>query len=374
MQVTAAVVERKQADFRLETLELADPAPDELIVRVVASGVCQTDLHGRDDYFGIPFPCVFGHEGAGIVERVGAAVTKVVAGDRVVMSSPACGGCPACRRGLPGYCASARRIKFGGRLRDGRAPFHRNALPVFGAFFQQSSFATHALATEGNVVKLPHDLPPEQAAAFPCGVNTGAGAVFNVLRPQPGASFAVFGAGAVGLAGLMAARIAGCATLVAVDLHENRLALARELGATHVCNPGKADPVEAIRRSTGGAGVDCALEAAGDPRALRHAVDCLAPMGVCCLAGSARKGVETALEMAQLQQGRALRGCIQGDAPPAEFFPVLFEHWRSGRMPVDRLIAYYDFADINRAVADSLSGRTVKAVLRIGSDYHVSSH
>ncbi|MGH8732812.1 MAG: alcohol dehydrogenase catalytic domain-containing protein, partial [Burkholderiales bacterium] len=186
MQVTAALVEAKHGDWRLETLELADPAPDELVVRVVASGICQTDVHGRDDYFGIPFPCVFGHEGAGIVERVGAAVTKVAPGDRVVMTSPACGACAACRRGLPGYCASSRRIKFSGRLRDGRIPFHRNSVPVSGAFFQQSSFATHALATEGNVVKVPDDVPLEVASAFACGVNTGAGAVFNVLRPVPG--------------------------------------------------------------------------------------------------------------------------------------------------------------------------------------------
>jgi aryl-alcohol dehydrogenase len=364
LQVTAAVVESRHADFRLETLELADPAPDELVVRVVASGICQTDVHGRDDYFGIPFPCVFGHEGAGIVERVGAAVKKVAAGDRVVMTSPACGNCAACRRGLPGYCAASRRIKFGGLLRDGRVPLRRGASPVYGAFFQQSSFATHALATEGNVVKLPQDLPLEHAAAFACGVNTGAGAVFNVLRPQAGSSLAVFGAGAVGLAAVMAARIARCASIFAVDLHDNRLALARELGATHVCNPAREDAVAAIRQASGG-GVECSLEAAGVPQALRQALDCLAPMGVCCLVGSARKGVDAAIEMAQLQQGRTLRGCIQGDAPPAQFFPMLFQHHQAGRLPVDRLIAFYDFADVNRAVDDSLSGRTIKPVLRI---------
>jgi aryl-alcohol dehydrogenase len=353
LQVTAAVVEARHADWRLETLELAEPAPDELVVRVAASGICQTDVHGRDDYFGIAFPCVFGHEGAGVVERTGAAVTKVAPGDRVVMTSPSCGGCAACLRGLPGYCASSRRIKFAGRLRDGRAPFHRNGVPVSGAFFQQSSFATHALATEGNVVKVPDDVPLEQAAAFPCGVNTGAGAVFNVLRPQPGSSIAVFGAGAVGLAALMAARIAGCATIAVVDLHDNRLQLARELGATHVS---KERPAGAF---------DFALEAAGSAVALRQAVECLAPLGVCCLVGSARKGTDVALEMPFLQQGRTVRGCIQGDAPGDAFMPLLFEHWRSRRMPVERLITYYEFAEVNRAIADSLSGKTVKPVLRI---------
>jgi aryl-alcohol dehydrogenase len=350
VRITAALVPEKGAPFRLEALELVDPGSDELVVRVAACGVCQTDVHGRDDYFGIPFPCVFGHEGAGTVERVGAGVTKVRPGDRVVMTSPACGNCIACRKGLPGYCAEARRIKFGGRLRDGRVPFSEE---VSGAFFQQSAFATHALATEGNVVKVPDDLPLEIAAAFACGVNTGAGAVLNALKPPPGSSIAVFGAGSVGLAAVMVARIAGCATICAVDLHENRLALARELGATHAA---QSKP----------AGVfDFTLEAAGSPQALRDAVDCLAPLGVCCLVGSARKGTEARLEMAQLQHGRTLRGCIQGDAPPAEFFPLLFELWRSGRLPLERLIAYYEFADVNRAVADSLSGKTVKPVLRL---------
>ena len=353
MRITAALVPEKGAPFQLETLELADPGPDELVVRVAACGVCQTDVHGRDDYFGIPFPCVFGHEGAGLVERTGSAVRKVAPGDRVVMTSPACGQCAACAKGLPGYCAEARRIKFGGRLRDGRVPLKKNDSPVSGGFFQQSAFATHALATEGNVVKVPDDLPLEIAAAFACGVNTGAGAVLNVLKPQPGSSIAVFGAGSVGLAGVMAARIAGCGTIFAIDPHENRLELALELGATHVS-----------REKPEGT-FDFALEAAGSPAALRNAVDSLAPLGVCCLVGSARRGVEAPLEMAQLQQGRTLRGCIQGDAPGDAFIPALFGHWRAGRMPIERLITFYELADVNRAIADSVSGRTIKPVLRI---------
>ena len=350
MRITAALVPEKGAPFRLEELELADPGPDELVVRVAATGVCQTDVHGRDDFFGIPFPCVFGHEGAGVVERVGSSVSKVVPGDRVVMYSPACGRCRACRRGLPGYCAESRRIKFSGRLRDGRSPFRQE---VSGAFFQQSSFATHALATEGNVLKVPDGVALDQAAAFPCGVNTGAGAVFNALRAQRGMSIAIFGAGSVGLAAVMAARIAGCDPIWAVDPHTNRLQLARELGATHVSTEKPAGTF------------DVTLEAAGSPIALRGAVECLAPLGVCCLVGSARKGTQVAFEMPFLQQGRTVRGCIQGDAPGDAFIPQLFDHWRAGRMRVERLITYYELGEVNRAVADSLSGKVVKPVLRI---------
>ncbi len=353
MRITAALVPEKGAPFTLEELELADPGPDELVVRVAACGVCQTDVHGRDDYFGIPFPCVFGHEGAGIVERVGEAVTGISPGDRVVMVSPSCGACNACRRGLPGYCADARRIKFGGRLRDGRVPLRRGDDPVYGAFFQQSAFATHALATQANVVQVPAALPLELAAALACGVNTGAGAVLNALRPEPGSSLAVFGAGAVGLAAVMAARIAGCRSIIAVDVHPSRLALARELGATHTVAASDALPME----------VDFSVEAAGSPAALRRALDCLAPLGVCCLVGSARKGVEAAVEMNRLQYGRTLRGCIQGDAAPGQFFPLLFEYWRQGELPVERLVARYDLQDINRAVAEAQSGEVVKPVL-----------
>ena len=367
MQVEAAIVHSKGTPYRIETVELADPGPDELIVRVIASGICQTDVHGRDDYYGTPFPCVFGHEGTGIVHRTGSAVTNVTPGDHVIMYSPACGSCPACQARLPGYCDSARKIKMNGLLRNGTMPFTRSGQGVHGGFFQQSSFATHSLCTAGNVVRVPKEVPFEALAAFPCGVNTGAGAVLNALRPSAGESFAVFGAGTVGLAGMMAARIAGCTTVIAVDLHDNRLALARELGATHTVNARNEDPSAAIRALTGGRGAKHVLEAAGEPKALRQAVDSTATLGTCCLVGSARPKVDASLEMVAIQWGRTLRGCIQGDAPGDEFIPKLIDYYRQGRMPVDRLVTTYDFADINRAVDDAVSGRTIKAVLRIGT-------
>jgi aryl-alcohol dehydrogenase len=367
MQIRAAIVAEKGGVFQIETVELAEPAADEVIVRVVASGVCQTDVHGRDAYYGTPFPCVFGHEGAGVVERVGSAVRKVRPGDPVIMVSPGCGACGPCGAKLPGYCVHARRIKFSGLLRSGAAPLRRGSEAVHGAFFQQSSFATHSLALESNVVKVPAHLPLEQLAAFPCGVNTGAGAVMNVLRPRAGQSFVVFGAGSVGLAGLMAAKLAGCAPIVAVDLHAGRLALARELGATHAIDARSEDVVVRIKALTGGLGADHVLEAAGDPRAFRQAVDALALVGTCCLAGSARPGTEVTFEMFQIQNGRTVRGCIQGDSDPDAFFPRLFALFEAGKLPVDRLITYYDFADIDRAAADMVGGRTVKAVLRMPS-------
>ena len=366
MQVTAAVMPERSGRWSLEQLELADPAPHEVVVRVVASGICQTDVHARDGFFPLPWPAVYGHEGAGVVERVGSAVTEVAAGDHVIMANPSCGECTNCREGYEAYCVRSRQIKSCGVRVDGTVALRRGETPVYGSFFQQSSFSTYSLATERNVIKVPRDAPLDVLAAFPCGVNTGAGAVMNVLKARPGDSFAVFGAGTVGLAGLMAAKIAGCDPIVAVDVFANRLALARELGATHVVDARRPDAAAEVRRIAGGAGVKFSLEAAGVPAALRAAVDALAPRGTCCLAGSARDGVEAALEMRTLQQGRIVRGCIQGESVVKEFLPRLVELYRAGRLPVDRLVRHYDFAAINDAVTDMLAGETIKAVLRIG--------
>jgi aryl-alcohol dehydrogenase len=258
-----------------------------------------------------------------------------------------------------------RRIKTSGVRLDGSVALRRGESPVYGSFFQQSSFATFSLATERNVIVVPRDAPLDVLAAFPCGVNTGAGAVMNVLKPRPGDSFAVFGAGTVGLAGLMAAKLAGCDPIIAIDVFANRLALARELGATHVVDAGGADVAAEVRRIAGD-GVKFSLEAAGVPQALRAAVDALAPRGTCCLVGSAAAGVEAPIEMRTLQQGRIVRGCIQGESVVKNFLPRLVELYRAGRLPVDRLVRHYEFAAINEAVADMLAGTTIKAVLRIG--------
>ena len=251
MQITAAIARAPGAPYQIGKLELAAPGPHEVIVRLAATGICMTDVHGRDGYYGTPLPCVFGHEGAGVVEQIGSAVTGVAQGDHVVMVSPGCGACVHCAAKLPGYCVHARQVKFSGLLRNGAAPLRDQSGPVYGAFFQQSSFATYALALESNTIGVPKHFAFEHLAAFPCGVNTGAGAVMNVLKPRAGESFAVFGVGTVGLAGMLAAKIAGCDPIIAIDLHDNRLALARELGATHVINAAHDEPVASIQRITG---------------------------------------------------------------------------------------------------------------------------
>ena len=365
MQITAAVVRERSGAFAIEQLDLCDPRADELLVEVAASGMCATDLHGRDAYYPTQFPKVFGHEGAGVVRAVGSAVTKFKPGDHVVMSYPWCGECPNCRTQRQSYCLHAFDLKMNGTRADGSTLHSQNGTPVYSAFFQQSSFGNFTIANERFAVKVRNDVPLTSVCALACGGQTGAGAVLNVMKPKPGDSFVVFGVGAVGLSGLMAAKIAGCDPIVAVDVHEHRLRLARELGATHTINHGgRTDVVAEIRKLTG-LGARCSLETSAIPAVFREAVDALMPAGTCILLGSARAGTEVSFETPFLQNGRTVRGVIQGDSVPQQFIPILADHIMAGRFPVERMITFYDLADINRAAAESSAGKTIKPVLRM---------
>jgi aryl-alcohol dehydrogenase len=365
MKVVAAVVFEKNGPFSIEQVDLCDPRDDELLVEVVASGMCATDMHGRDGYYSMPYPAVFGHEGAGIVRATGKSVTEFKPGDHVLMAYPWCGECPNCRSQRQTYCLHAGDLKHGGTRADGSTLHSRDGKPVYSAFFQQSSFGNFTVANERFAVNLRNDVPLEQVCALACGGQTGAGAVFNVMRPNPGDSFAVFGVGAVGLSGLMAAKIAGCDPIIAVDVHEHRLALARELGATHTINhSGRSDVVAEIKRITG-FGARYTLETSALASVLREAIEALVPAGTCVLLGSARTGTEVSFETPFLQNGRTVRGVIQGDSVPKQFIPQLADHIIAGRFPVERMITLYDLGDINRAASESATGRTIKPVLRM---------
>jgi aryl-alcohol dehydrogenase len=363
MKIAAAVVPSRSAPFEIETLDLATPLADEVLVRVVASGMCHTDLHARDGYFpNLPYPVVCGHEGAGIVEQVGAAVADIAPGDPVVISFPWCGECGPCRAERIAYCERGRPLKSSGRRADGSTPLSRNDEPVYSCFFQQSSFASFAVTPAKDAVKIRRDAPIEMLGPLGCGLQTGAGAVLNVMQPAAGQSIAVYGVGGVGLAGLMAARIAGCDPIIAVDRMPSRLVLARELGATHALESRGAETLAEIRRITGG-GTNFALETSAVPAVFRLAVDGLRGLGTCILVGSARAGTEVSFEMPWLQGGRTVRGVIQGDSRPRDFIPRLVDLFMAGKMPFDRLITCYEFTDINRAAADATSGTAIKPVL-----------
>ena len=366
MRITAAVTEEKGAPFALQELELGELRQDEVLVEVAAAGICHTDLICRDRWYPVPFPSVFGHEGAGVVARVGDAVTDLGPGDRVAMSFHSCGACRSCLGGLPSYCFSFFEHNFAAtRPGDGSSVLSRNGETIHAHFFGQSSFATHSVANARNVVRLDATMPLELAAPLGCGIQTGAGTVLNTLRVPAGASIAVFGVGTVGLAAVMAGVIAGCERIIAVDLLTSRLELARELGATHVVDAGSQDAVDAIRTITG-AGTDFSLEATGSPQVLRRAVDSTAPLGICGIIGAPAFGTEVSLDVnTLLVAGRTVRGVVEGDSVPQLFLPQLIRFWEQGRFPVERLMTHYDFDRIEEAVADAESGAVVKPVLRM---------
>ncbi len=368
IEMTAAVVREQGGAFGLEKVSLEQPRANEVLVKIAGVGMCHTDLVVRDQYFPTPLPAVLGHEGSGEVVEVGCDVTKVAPGDKVVLSFASCGACTNCQNGDYGYCPDLYGRNFSGARPDGSSPCcdaHGHRISAY--FFAQSSFGEYALATERNVVKIPSDVPVEIMGPLGCGIQTGAGAVMNALKPGAGSSIAVFGAGSVGLAAIMAARVVGCTTIIAVDLNEKRLELAKELGATHAVNGGSGDPVEAIRSITGGEGAQYSLECTGLPKVVRQAVDALRLTGICGTIGVAPLGTEFTLDMNAILFGRTVRGIIEGDSVPDIFIPQLIELWRQGRFPFDRLIERYPLSQIEEAAHASERGAVLKAVLIPGS-------
>jgi len=365
MEIKAAVVYEQSGTFSIEQLEICDPNDDEVLVRIVGVGICHTDLAARDMHLPIPPPpSVFGHEGAGVVEKVGSRVTKVKPGDHVALSWDYCGACTSCKSGNDPYCLNFFLHNFNGARPDGTTTLRKGDQVIHGSFFCQSSFADFALANERNVVKVRDDIPIEILGPLGCGVMTGAGAVMNTLQPRPGASIAVFGVGTVGMSAVLGAVVCGCTTIIAVDINSDRLEKAKEFGATQTIDAGEVDPVEAILDITGG-GAEFSLECVGNPKVLRQAVDALPRCGVCGLLGVVPPGTEVSLDMDLIMNGRTVKGIIEGDAIPDLFIPRLIDLYSQGRFPFDRLITFYPFEEINQAVEDMEKGRVIKPVLRL---------
>ncbi|GLS32660.1 aryl-alcohol dehydrogenase [Mesorhizobium albiziae] len=372
MDIKAAVVRQKGGPFSIECIQVDAPMDGEVLVKVVACGICHTDLIIRDQFYPTPLPIVLGHEGAGIVEAVGPGVKTVKPGDHVLMSFAYCGTCPSCLEGATSYCWHHMEMNFSGKRYSGSgwtipAPLskkhsHGGSEQINGAFFNQSSLATHAIATEGNVVVVDKDVDLKTLAPLGCGFQTGAGAVFNTLRPEVGSSLVITGAGNVGLAAVMAAKLVKCDPIIVVDVVPERLALAMELGATHTVDASREDTVEAVKRICRD-GVRYSIESTGSPKVLRTAFEVLQTRGTCGLIGGAKLGTEVSLDMTHLLFGRTVRGILQGDSKPKKFLPQLVKLYKDGLFPVDRLIKHYSLDQIEEAVADMKSGRTIKPVL-----------
>ncbi|WP_036166720.1 NAD(P)-dependent alcohol dehydrogenase [Massilia sp. 9096] len=362
----AAVVRQQGGPFVLENVGLLDLRDDEVRVRVVATGMCHTDMVARDQMYPVPQPIVLGHEGAGVVDAVGPSVRKVAPGDHVVLTFLSCGYCRPCEEGAPASCERFNDLNFSGQRHDGSHALHDHEQEVLNdRFFGQSSFGQYAIANERNVIKVRQDAPLELLGPLGCGIQTGAGAVINALKVGPGSSFAAFGGGAVGLSAVLAARASGATIIFAIDVVPSRLELARELGATHVINSREQNPVEVIRQVTG-SGVDFALDSTGIAPVIRSAVLALRPRGKCGIAGASKPGTDLALDVNDLMQNcKHIFGIVEGDSVPDIFIPQLVDLFMQGRFPFDKLVKFYAFDQINQAAEDSEKGSTLKPIVRI---------
>lgn len=366
MKITAALARLAGGPFSIEDVELDDPRADEILVRIAAVGVCHTDVVASQGVMPFSFPAVLGHEGAGTVERVGASVRKVAAGDRVALTFRSCGECARCQRGHPAYCYTMPMLNYIGMRPDGSKATSQGDTAVSSNFFGQSSFATYALAYERNVIKLPDDIPFEFAAPFGCGVQTGAGGVMLALACPEGSSLLVTGGGSVGLSAVMGAVIQGCREIIVVEPNAARRALALELGATHAVDPTATGDLVAAVRALCPQGVDFAFDTTGRPDVLSAIMGALAPMGQLGIVGIPPPGTPLPGDLgAVLTFGQTVRGIIEGDSDPDVFIPQLVAHWRAGRLPVEKLVKVFPFAQINEAIAAQHHGDCVKVVLQV---------
>ncbi|HCD6287565.1 TPA: NAD(P)-dependent alcohol dehydrogenase, partial [Pseudomonas aeruginosa] len=355
--------------LNIRSLELDEPRRNEVRVKIVASGICRTDLDVRDGYLPTPLPVVLGHEGAGVVDKVGADVTQFQKGDHVVLSIGRCGECGPCKDGQPAFCVHHMELNFSGGRRDGSTCLHDGATAVHSHFFCQSSHATYTVAHQSSLVKVPKDVELKFLGPLACGVMTGAGGVLNTLRPGAESNVAIFGAGTVGLSGLMAARILGCKRRIVVDNKQVRLDLAKELGATHtvLSEPG-VDVAERVRELTDGLGVHHAFESSGVRAVISTAFSSLRELGTLVMTGVLPQGTALEFDAWNLLRGRRILGSVMGDTDPHIFIPKLVEFYRQGQLPLEKISQVYPLSSINEAIADGISGKVVKAIVSMPHD------
>ena len=366
MRATAAVFEKLFTPFGVTEVEIDEPGPGEVLVRIVASGVCHTDALARDGDMPFPAPGVLGHEGAGIVASVGPGVSNVAVGDKVVIGWPWCGTCRNCLEGQPRYCLSLGPLVVSGARTDGSTALRRlDGSPLHSHFFGQSSFATYSVCAANALVPVPADAPVEILGPLACGISTGAGAVLNALRPGVGSSIVVYGAGAVGLSAVMAARLTGATTIIAVDRLASRLTLARELGATETIDvSGGLDPVAAVHEICGGP-ADFSMDCAGVVAVLQQAAASVGMRGTVALIGGAPAGGSFTLEHQPTLWGKRVVGILGGEGRSASLISSLITLNKQGRFPYDRLITSFPLESVNDALAASHAGDVIKPVLRM---------
>jgi aryl-alcohol dehydrogenase len=360
MKTTVALVESPGQPFTLAEVELEGPREDEVLVRIVATGLCHSDVTMSSYLPAEMFPNVFGHEGAGVVEEVGANVTGIAVGDHVVLSLRSCRTCAQCSAGFYGFCEQGLFINYMGMRMDGSTTYTRDGAGVFGSFFGQSSFSQHAIAYADNCIVVDKALELARLGPFGCGFQTGVGTMLNAANPSAGESVVVYGAGSVGLSAIAAGRTIGVTT-VAVDPLASRRELAESYGALTI-DPndlGGATIVEKVKEVTGG-GANYGIDTTAIPEVVKAAQQSLAVRGTLIAIGlGAEEYPIDAVDL--LQNGKVIKSSLEGDADPLEFIPRMLG--MADDLDLDRLITPYPFDQINEAIADSASGKVVKPVL-----------
>jgi S-(hydroxymethyl)glutathione dehydrogenase/alcohol dehydrogenase len=367
MKMKAAILQELNTPLKIEQVELDDPKDREVLVKLVATGVCHTDIHCIKGDLATPPPVVLGHEGAGIVERAGKDVTSVGPGDKVVLTvAPYCGKCPACMMGVPTSCEDyPTTTMMMGSMTDGTKRLKRKNGEELSHFMAQSSFAEYAIVHESAAVKVREDVPLDVACLLGCGVSTGIGAVINKARVKAGSSVAVFGCGGVGLATIMAAKLVGARQIIAVDMLYKKLEFARELGATDLVNGSKDDPVAKIAEIAAG-GVDYAFEAIGNTTAMTQAFHSVyaRPGGMAIVLGLAPIGSSFSIEAWRFMREVTITGCTAGSIKPQIDIPHYIDLYMAGKLPLDKLVsAHYTLEQINKAIKDTIDGKIMRGVI-----------
>lgn len=365
MLIKAAVADKDAQALDIKDVELDAPKENEVLVKIVATGICHTDKAAMDGMT-TPLPAVLGHEGAGIVEKVGDKVTSVKPGDHVALSFSYCGECRNCRAGHPGMCMKFNQLNFDGANFDGTHRLH-DGQTALSTFFGQSSFANYVVAEENNVVKVPEDMDLRLLGPLGCGIQTGAGTVLNYIKLQAGETIVIYGMGPVGLSAVMAAKVAGAKEIIAVDRNDNKMEMAKEMGATLTLDSSHDDVEQRVNELLPD-GVDYSLDTTGNAGVIKQAVRLLRPAGECVLIGIGGK-VEFDIMQDLLAESKKIAGVVEGDSIPQEFLPKLIKYYQEGKFPFDKMIKLYDFDDINEAFSDFINDKTMKPVVVMDKSY-----
>jgi len=368
--VKAAVLFNPGEELKLADVELAPPGPREVRVRLSASGVCASDWHTMTGAIPSPFPCVLGHEGAGVVEAVGDGVTAVSPGDHVVLSwVPACGRCRYCESGRPNLCATAAPALLAGTLVSGERRLRLGDMPLYHYSFL-STFAESVVVDEASCIPIRSDVPLTVAALVGCAVTTGFCAVTNRARVTPGSTLMIFGAGGVGLSAVMAAKLSGAGQIVVIDPVPSKRELASAVGASHVLDPANTDAVAEVRALTGGEGADFAIEAAGRTELVSQAFEATRRGGTIVAVGVPAATATVQLPGPDLvRHEKIVTGSLYGSCRPRQDMPAILDLYAAGRLPLDSLVTrVYPLEDINQAFSDMLAGELARGVIDLTGD------